>query len=170
VPKRLRLRAHLPLRELEAHYRRARDPVLRTHYLIVWHLSLDKSTREVAEATGYSQKWIREVARRYNESGPEGLGDRRHRNPGGASRALLDPAQREELRRALKQPPPDGGLWSSRKVARWIEERAGRRGVQAQRGWEYLKRLGHIPQVPRPSHAETDLEEQEAFKKSCPSA
>jgi transposase len=168
MPKRLRMRAHLPLRELEAHYRRACGPVLRTHYLIVWHLSLDKSTREVAEATGYSQEWIREVARRYNESGPEGLGDRRHRNPGGASRALLDPAQREELRRALEQPPSDGGLWSSRKVARWIEERTGRRGVRAQRGWEYLKRLGHTPQVPRPSHA--DVEEQEAFKKSCPSA
>jgi hypothetical protein len=36
---------------------------------------------------------------------------------------LLDPAQREELRRALEQPPFDGGLWSIRKVARWIEER-----------------------------------------------
>ena len=74
MPKRLRLRAHLPLRELEAHYRRARNPVLRTHYPIVWHLSLDKSTREVAVATDYSQEWIREVARRYNESGPEGWG------------------------------------------------------------------------------------------------
>ena len=86
---------------------------------------------------------------------------------------MLDPAQREELRRALEQPPPDGGLWSSRKVARLIEERAGRRGVRAQRaqrGWEYLKRLGHTPQVPRPSQAEADVEEQEAFKKSCPSA
>jgi transposase len=164
------LRAHLPLRELEAHHRRARDPVLRTHYLIVWHLSLDKSTREVAEATGYSQEWIREVARRYNESGPEGLGDRRHRNPGGASRALLDPAQREELRRALKQPRPTGDCGA---VVRWhggSRSVRAQRGVQAQRGWEYLKRLGHTPQVPRPSHAEADLEEQEAFKKSCPSA
>ena len=38
-------------------------------------------------------------------------------------------------------------------------------GACGRRGWEYLKRLGHTPQVPRPSHAEADLEEQEAFKK-----
>ena len=74
MPKRLRLRAHLPLRELEAHYRRARDPVLRTHYLIVWHLSLDKSTREVAEATDYRQEWIREAPDGTTSPGPRGWG------------------------------------------------------------------------------------------------
>lgn len=92
---------------------------------------------------------MREIARRHRERGTEGLGDRRHRNPGGAERALLTPEHREELGRALKAPPEDGGLWSSRKVAEWIEAKTGRRGVRAQRGWEYLRKLGHTPQVPR---------------------
>jgi transposase len=106
----------------------------------------------------------------HRERGTEGLGDRRHRNPGGAERALLTPEHREELGRALKAPPEDGGLWSSRKkVAEWIEAKTGRRGVRAQRGWEYLRKLGHTPQVPRPTSAEADPEEQEAFKKSSPS-
>lgn len=41
--------------------------------------------------------------------------------------------------------------------------------MRAQRGWEYLRKLGHTPQeVPRPGHAEADPAEQEAFKKSSP--
>jgi transposase len=140
-------------------------PAVRTHLLIVWQLSLGKLTREVSEATGYSPEWIREISRRYNKLGVEGLGDRRHQNPGGRDRALLTAHQQQELKEALKEPPPDGRMWSSSKVARWIEEKSGRRGLRAQRGWEYLRKLGNSPQVPRPSHAEADKEEQEALKK-----
>lgn len=167
MPKRLRLEEHLSTEELEDRYRKARDPVARSHYQIVWLLSSGKLTREVTEATGYSPEWIREISRRYNEGGAEGLGDRRHGNPGASP--LLSPAEQRELSGALEGPPEDGGLWNSRKVAEWIEKKTGRRGLRAQRGWEYLRRLGHTPQVPRPSNARADPEEQEAFKKSSPS-
>ncbi len=167
MPKRLRLEKHLSTEELEGRYRKARDPVLRSHYQIVWLLSLGKLTREVTEATGYSPEWIREISRRYNERGAQGLGDRRHGNPGASP--LLSPSEQHELSEALEGPPEDGGLWNSRKVAEWIEKRTGRRGLRAQRGWEYLRRLGHTPQVPRPSNAGTDPKEQDAFKKSSPS-
>jgi transposase len=109
---------------------------------------------------------VRQIAHRYNERGVEGLGDRRHANPGAASRTLLTPAQQQELAEALEAPPEDGGMWSSRKVAEWIERRTGRQGVRAQRGWEYLRKLGNTPQVPRPSQAGADPEEQAAFKKA----
>ena len=56
-------------------------------------------------------------------------------------------------------------MWNSRKVAEWIESRTGRR-VSSQRGWEYLRRLGNTPKVPRPSHAKADPAEQEASKKA----
>ncbi len=53
-------------------------------------------------------------------AGIEGLGDRRHQNPGAKERALLTPSwQEEEFREALKEPPEDGGIWNSRKVAEW---------------------------------------------------
>jgi hypothetical protein len=67
---------------LESLYRKATDPVLRTHLLMVWRMSLGDSIREVARRVGYSQKWVREIARRYESEGVEGLGDRRHGNPG----------------------------------------------------------------------------------------
>jgi transposase len=120
----------------------------------------------VMEATGYSRGWIQQIARRYNSGGEVALGDGRHENPGATGRALLDAGQREELGEALKEPPQDGGMWNSRKVGEWIERQTGRQiKNKKQRGWEYLKRLGHSPKAPRPTHAKANPREQEAFKK-----
>ena len=128
--------------------------------------------REVAGMVGYSEKWVREIAGRYEAGGVEGLGDRRHANPGAKERALLDEEGQAELREALLEgsPPPGGGMWNGPKVARWIEEKTGSEKVHVQRGWEYLRKVGYTPQVPRPSSAKgADASEREAFKKVSPS-
>src|SRR5215210_237197 len=165
MPKKIKLLSHLNTVSLENRYRKAKDPVERSDYQIVWLIALGKTTTEVMEVTGYGRTWIQKLSRRYNEGGPQTLGDRRHYNPGATDRALLNPHQREELCEALKEPPADGGMWNSRKVAEWIEQKTGRRGVRAQRGWEYLKRLDRSLKVPRPRHRKADPKEQEAFKK-----
>jgi transposase len=155
-------------KRLERLYRKATDPVLRTHLLMVWRMSLGEPLGEVAKMVGYSEKWTREITRRYESEGVEGLGDRRHANPGAKERALLDEEGRAELRAALLGgPPPGGGMWSGPKVARWIEQRTGsEKGVHAQRGWEYLRKARMSPQVPRPSNAKgASSSEREAFKK-----
>jgi transposase len=153
---------HLPLAELERRYRRARDPVARSHWQIVWLLARGEPTAAACRATGYSPNWVREVARRYREGGPAALGDRRHANPGAAP--LLTPDQQAELRAALAGPAPDGGVWTCRKVADWIGARAGRPVAEA-RGWEYLRRLGFSPQRPRPREERAAPAAQAAFKK-----
>ena len=57
-------------------------------------------------------------------------------------------------------------MWSGPKVARWIEQRNGLEKVHDQRGFEYLRKVGMSPQVPRPSIAQgADSHEREAFKK-----
>jgi transposase len=167
MPKTIKLESHLTSEELENRYRKAHDPVLRSHYQILWLISESKSTTQVMEVTGYSRGWIQQLGRRYNEGGPEALGDRRHGNPGARDRALLSEDQQEELRETLKKPPPDGGMWNSRKVGEWIERRSGKAlRRKKQSGWEYMKRLGQSPKVPRPHHLKADEHEQEAFKKS----
>jgi transposase len=167
MPKKIKLEPHLSSEELEDRYRRAKDPVLRSHYQILWLISEGKTTRQVMEVTGYSRGWIQQLARRYNRYGPGALGDRRHQNPGATERVLLDSDQQRELAEALKKPPPDGGMWNSRKVAEWIEDKTGKNvASKKQRGWEYLKKLGNSPKVPRPHHQKANKPDQEAFKKS----
>jgi transposase len=167
MSKTIKLEPHLSSEELENHYREAKDPVLRSHYQILWLISLGKTTRQVMEVTGYSRGWIQQLARRYNRYGAEALGDRRHHNPGAKERALLSVEQQQELKEALKKPPPDGGMWNSPKVGEWIERSTGKvLSQKKQRGWEYMRKLGNSPKVPRPPHKKADKHEQEAFKKS----
>jgi transposase len=122
----VKLEDHLTVEQLATRYRESRYPIERSHVQIVWLLGRGESAKRVAEITGYSARWVSEVARRYSEGGTKALGGRRHQNPGG--RFLLDEAHRRELAEALEGPAPDGGLWSGPKVARWIEKASkGRR-------------------------------------------
>ncbi len=76
MPKRLELSPHASTEEeLEHRYRKAKDPVERSHRQIVWLLSEGRTTQEACEVTGYGPGWVRRIARRYNERGVEGLGD-----------------------------------------------------------------------------------------------
>src|SRR4051794_802190 len=76
------LAAHLSPAELGQRYRAARSPIERSHLRIVWLPSRGRGEREVARVTGHGRRWVGEVARRYDEGGPDGLGDRRRRNVG----------------------------------------------------------------------------------------
>ena len=160
--KRLQTPPHLSVDEVEQRYRRATDPVARSQWQMVWLLSGGTPTAEVARVTGYSINWVREVAKRYREEGPAGIGDRRHGNPGAAP--LLTPAQQAQLRAALAGPAPDGGIWTCRQVAAWMSTVLGRR-VREQRGWEWMRRLGFTPQDPRPRETRADPAAQDACTK-----
>ncbi len=116
MPRRLVLPDHLPRAELERRYRSAHDPVARSHWQILWLLVRGDRTADVADVTGYSTTWVREVAKRYREGGPDALGDRRHGNPGRSDRALLTPALRDALRQSLGVRRPMG---ESGRVPRW---------------------------------------------------
>jgi hypothetical protein len=111
------MKTALESERLEKLYRKASDPVLRTHLLMVWRMSLGDS---VGEVVGYSKKWTTEILKRYERGGVEALGNRRHSNPGAKERALLDEAGEAEMLEALRGPVPasvGGGMWSGPKVA-----------------------------------------------------
>ena len=161
--------AHLSADELSQRYRLARDPVERSHWQMIWLLVSGRPLGDVAAVTGYSTRWIREVVRQYNADGVTALADRRHANAGAAP--LLDAAGQAALAAALHEPPSDGGRWSGRQVAAWIARWLHRPpgAIAPARGWEYLRRLGYTPQVPRPQHAKAaDAAAQAAFQKTSP--
>jgi transposase len=157
------LAPHHSPEELERRYKAADGGIERSHLQIIWLLSQGHAAKFVASITGYSPTWVSALLWRYNDHGLAGLGDGRLDNPGAAP--LLDAAQLEELRDVVSEPPPDGGLWTGRKVAHWISGRIGRT-VSPQRGVEYLHRLDLTRQVPRPCNPRQSLYEQAQFKKN----
>jgi transposase len=163
MAKNLTLVPHLSVEELEKRYRQATDGVERTHLQIIWLLMQGKTTRQAAELTAYSIPWVREIIHRYNQFGPEGLGDTRHENPG--AHYMLSAYEQALLLQALQQEPPDGGKWNSAKVQKWMEDVLDRK-VHIQRGWEYLRRAEKTLRRPRPHHADGSWEEQETYKKT----
>lgn len=160
--RRLAVAGHLRVMELFERYRGAEDPVVKAHLQVIWLKAQGWKTGAVARSTGFKPDWVRRLVHRYNEQGPESLGDRR---AGNGRDPMLSEAQRQELLGALGKPSPYGGLWSSAKVARWIGERLGRK-VWPQRGWVYLRDLGMTLQRPRPRHVKAQPAAQAAFKKN----
>src|SRR3954454_3298246 len=110
-----RVADHLSVEDLEARLRSAQDPTATRHVQVIWLLARGHTIADVAAVTSFGRRWIEQLLARYNAHGPEALGDLRRRNGGVPS--VLRPALLERLRARLTQPPPDGGLWSSRKVA-----------------------------------------------------
>jgi transposase len=160
-----RVAGHLSVDDLEAEFRSARDPTATRHFQVIWLLARGHTIADVAAVTSFVPRWIEQLLARYNAHGPEALGDLRRRNGGVPS--VLRPGLLERLRARLEAPPPDGGLWSSRKVAAWMAGELGLAEVLPQRGWEALKAIGWSVQKPRPRHpAAATPEERETFKKS----
>src|SRR5918995_807921 len=151
---------HLPLEELEARYRAARDVTEARHTQAVWLLAQGRTFLEVAQVLAFAPRRVEELAARYNASGPEALGDRRRRNGRAASLPTEDVLA--ALAERVRTPPEDGGLWSGPKIALWMARHLGLAKVHAQRGWEALRRIGWSIQAPRPRHARAATPERRA--------
>jgi transposase len=155
-----RIVEHLPVAELEARYRAARDVTEARHFQAIWLLAQGRTFLEVAEVLAFVPRWVEELAQRYNAFGPSALGDQRRRN--GRTASLLIPDLLAALDERLKEPPEDGGVWNGPKVAAWMARHLCLAKVHPQRGWEALKRIGWSVQAPRPRHARAATPEQRA--------
>lgn len=168
--KRTELATHLSVGELAARARARKgvDAKETRRWQALWLFAQGQGTAQVSVATGLSVSWLAEIRRRYNQEGVASVSDGHHRRPGGA-RPLLSDSQRAQLAGAIEAPVPaalGGGLWSGRKVARWVQAATGR-AIRPQQGCVYLRELGFGLRVPRPRHRKAACpEEQAAFKKS----
>ena len=129
------------------------DATASRYFQVIWLLARGHTISQVLGTTAYGERWI------------EQLLDLRRRN--GAPATILKPDLLAKLRLRLDDPPPDGGLWSSRKVAAWMAGELNLTSVAPQRGWEALKAIGWSIQKPRPKNPKSATpEEAAAFKKS----
>jgi hypothetical protein len=125
---------HLSIEDLAARYRGCEDVCAARHYQTIWLLAQGHTVSAVSAMTSFVPRWIEELLARYNALGETALGDLRRHNgtrPSVLKRDLLD-----KLKGRLREPPPDGGVWSSRKVADFMAAELGLEKFAPQRGWE----------------------------------
>jgi transposase len=158
---------HRTVNQIRAKYRACRHPVEKPRWHALWLLARTDQPRtpaQVADLVGVSAVTVREILHRWNDHGPEGVADRRR---GNGADPKLTPRRREALYAALQKRPPDGGLWSGPKVARYVADR-WQVTVRPETGWRWLVELGFTLQVPRPSHPKSaDPPARRAWERTC---
>lgn len=159
------IKQHLTTAELEHRYETASEPIAKSHFHALWLLSRGYDIGQVASLLSFSTRWVRILIERYNEGGPERLGDQRVNN--GTKATILTPAAMAGLKERLRSLPDDGGQWTGPKIARWLARFHGLKSVHDQRGWDALVAVGWSIQQPRPRHPEAaDEAGRAALKKT----
>jgi hypothetical protein len=97
---------HLSVEALEGRYKAADETIAENHFHAVGLLASGRSVDEVAELPSFSTRWVKALIKRYNEGGPERLGDQRANN--GTEPTSLTPQALSALRQRIKTPPVDG--------------------------------------------------------------
>jgi transposase len=164
MARRIHLQLYLSVDDLERRYRTAKEPNERTWWQILWLLAQGHTATELSSIIGYRAYWIGQIAKRYNEQGPDGMHNRRHTTSYRPA-PVLSVEQQEELRAELAQAAARNQHWRTLQVAAWMSERLGR-PVSYSLAWSYLVRLRQSLQLPRSQHALADPEEQAEFKKT----
>src|SRR3954467_14020135 len=129
-----RVAEHLSIAELEERFRTAKDPILARHVQVIWLLAQGHTSAEVSTVTSFVPRWIEQLRARYNAEGVGARGELGGHK--GGARSLLKRDLLERLRVRLADPPPDGGLWTSGKVARWMAGEPGHGPGRGHRGGE----------------------------------
>ena len=157
--KRLPVVAHLSADEVGRRYRSCSDAREKTRWHLVWLLLRDEtlSCERAGPLVGLSDAHARTLLKRWNVRGPDGLADRRRANK---SPGKLTADRQAEVYDALRKEPPDGGLWSGPKLARYVRDRWGVE-VCPETGWRWLRKLGFRLVVPRPRHPRAATPDQQ---------
>ena len=164
MARHIHLQRHLSVDELEHRYRAAKEPNERSWWQILWLLSQGHTAVAGSAVTGYSAYWIGQIAKRYNEQGPEGMHNRRHTTSYRPA-PVLSAEQQEQLRTELAEAAARNQHWRTHDVAAWMSERLGRL-VSYRLAWSYLVKLRNSLQLPRSQQALADQQEQAEFKKT----
>jgi transposase len=144
------IKPHLSAAELEHRYETAAEPIAKSHFHALWLQSQGYDVEETAEVLSFSTRWVRSLIKRYNEGGPERLGDQRVHN--GTEPTILTATALGALKERLTSLPDDGGQWTGPKIARWLAQFHRLKSVHDQRGWDALIAIGYSIQQPRPRH------------------
>lgn len=165
MPKPITIKPHFTVEELYQRYRHCSHPQEKLRWRALYLIAKGEVANRAAKRVGRSSGWITNLARRYNLNGPQAVANQKGDVACGP-KPTLDSDLAKELDSALQGPAPDSGLWTSPKVARWIEDKTGKR-VHPSTAWRAMQKIGFSLQVPRPHHRDAASPlEQDGFKKA----
>ena len=165
MPSPIKLKPHLTAAELYQRYRKCQQAREEIRWRAPYLIAKGGVANDVAKRVGRSSGWMTNLARRYNQLGAAGLADQRT-EPMPSPPPTLSAKQAQALTTALRGPAPDGGLWTSPKVAAWIKQKTGK-AVHKTTAWRAMRAAGFTSKVPRPRHQQTATEaEPSGFKKN----
>jgi transposase len=163
----LRLRKDYDAQHLRALAKASRDANQTRRLLALAAIYDGVSRAEAAVIGGVARQAVRKWVVAFNAHGPSGLLD--GKAPG--NRPLLNPAQREALRRIIEagpNPAVDGVVrWRLIDLARWVYAEFGI-SVSKQTLSRMLRAMGYRKLSARPRHHAQDPAALEAFKKTLP--
>lgn len=132
-------------------------------WLVIWNALVDpRPAKEIALHTGIAEQSVHNLISRYNRWGPaavEGLGK------GGRRRCYLSWEEEAAFLEPFRQENLTSKIATAKEIKEALERRLGRK-VHKTTVYRLLKRHGWRKVLPRPFHVETDMAEQEAFKKT----
>jgi transposase len=143
--KKLELAPYLTPQELYRRYRLCKDAQEARRWRILWMMSTHTPIATIIATTGMSRTWIWHICKRYNALGIAGV--KRQQKQRAGAQPLLSDQQIVTLYRVLAQPPCNGGRWTSKKVAAWIQRTVDRAHVATRTGWVYLCRYRRYVQM-----------------------
>ena len=168
MPRKAYLANYFSSEQLKEKYFSSSDPVESRRWHLLWKISCGWTIKNSALAVGISYAYAKKIIKKYNDLGENALlnGRKKEKKYSGGKKPLLTDRQFQKLIEELESKPPDGGVWTGPKVARWIEKETRKQKVWNQRGWDYLKKCKYSWQSPRPKHQKGDPNEQEEFKQN----
>ncbi len=164
--KRIVLEPHLTTDELYKRYRACTKPNEKVRWRALHLISSGVCAADAARQVGRTSGWITQLTQRYNATGRAAVADRRDERRKVGRPATVQAELALELDAALHLSAPDGGLWTAKKIALWIEQKTNRR-LHETSAWRILRSLGFTLQTTRPVHQQSaTLEAQTEFKKN----
>lgn len=164
--KQIVLEPHLTTDELNKRYRACAKPNEKVRWRALHLISSGVCAAQAARRVGRTSGWVTQLTQRYNAKGRTAVADQRDERRRVGRPATVRAELALELESALHLPAPDGGLWTAKKVALWIEHKTNRR-LHETSAWRVLQTLGLTLQTTRPVHQQSaTLEEQAEFKKN----
>lgn len=160
----INIKNHLSTNELKKKRSECKDARKAVKWnIIIMAMENGFSTNKISKLLKINYEVVRTVIHRYNEFGEEGLEDRRKNNKSG--KTIKSDIIFNEIDKVLSNPPDNVGVWTGKKLKKWVEEKFSIKICLATI-YIWIHKSGYSWKIPRPKHKKSDDNEKETFKKN----